>query len=515
MSKYDDDLPESSIDTSRVPGDVSGTLPDGIDKQARNARTQAIAKGQAQNAQNATQLGARNADKAKAANIQRKVNAQAMAKQQAQNVQAQSGKLGLTKPAPKSKPTPKPQSTGNKALDTMQQIKQEKQPQNSDFYIRYDHNGKNPVKMPKDEQPQTMYDRNGNRIIQGNGTFERRQRQAAGQDQQFQNPTGYDIGAVTNQVSQNSQPPVQASGMFGRTYDNRRFNNAMGYLNKTFTGKKVTLDDGSQVDASQYFQDNLNRILKGTNNPKALKFYLRSLQEDMARRGVGNFDISGELLKGTGMTDGGFAKYMWNNRNQFMTQEQRPVIPSPKPTGGSGKKVVNDKPKNYTVPDGAAQRNANMATGAAAKYGAQANMHPRVAKTKYMPGSYDDNLAQQDWYNSQETKFLREMSAKYGTIDSTMWTPAERKTYSTLQSHIKYWQDQTNAAKENQKKYGDWYNPGQVALGVAETAGSTAALGGSALTGNIPGAALGATGIADGARRTVGGLRKKYTRSNE
>ena len=432
-------------------------------------------------------------------------------------------------------------STGNRVLDKLQQNKREKQPQkvqpnsgNSRYDVTYDENGRIVSITPKNTQPQTMYDRNGNKITQGNGTFERRQRQAAGQDQQFQNPTGYDIGAVTNQVSQNNQqpvqtpqsnqlqavhqPPVQASGMFGRTYDNRRFNNAMGYLNKTFTGKKVTLDDGSQVDASQYFQDNLNRILKGTNNPKALKFYLRSLQEDMARRGVGNFDISGELLKGTGMTDGGFAKYMWNNRNQFMTQEQRPVIPSPKPTGGSGKKVVNDKPKNYTVPDGAAQRNANMATGAAAKYGAQANMHPRVAKTKYMPGSYDDNLAQQDWYNSQETKFLREMSAKYGTIDSTMWTPAERKTYSTLQSHIKYWQDQTNAAKENQKKYGDWYNPGQVALGIAETAGSAIPMLGGAVTGNVPGVALGATGFADGAHsahRTAGGLRKKYTRSNK
>ena len=469
MSKYDDhylpddDLPESVADTSRVPGDVSSTLPDGIDKQARNARTQAMAKQQAQNAQNATQLGARNADKAKAANIQRKVNAQAMAKQQAQNAQTQSGNLGLTKPV--SKPTPKP-TTGNKALDKMQQVKREKQPKpaqsqlQSNHDIVYDRNGKNPVAMPKEDaqpqntQPQTMYDRNGNKIIQGNGTFERRQRLAAGQDQQFQNPTGYDVGAVTNQVSQNNQlqgvqsAPAQSSGMFGRTYDNRRFNNAMGYLNKTFTGKKVTLDDGSQVDASQYFQDNLNRILKGTNNPKALKFYLRSLQEDMARRGVGNFDISGELLKGTGMTDGGFAKYMWNNRNQFMTQEQRPVIPSPKPTGGSSKKAVTNEQKDYTVPDAAAQRNANMATGVAAKYGAQANMHPRVVKTKYTPGSYDDNLAQQDWYNNQETKFFREMSAKYGTIDSTMWTPAERKTYSTLMSHIKYWQDKTNAAKQ-------------------------------------------------------------------
>ena len=297
------------------------------ERQAKDAQNAA------QNAASANPAGAvQNAQNAQAANI---------AKGQAQNAQAQARNLGLTKPvpksapkptpksAPKSKPAPKP-TTGNKALDTMQQIKREKQPE--------------PVK----QTPQSMYDRNGNRIIQGNGTFERRQRQAAGQDQQFQNPTGYDIGAVTNQVSQNSQlpvqapqnsqPPAQASGMFGRTYDNRRFNNAMGYLNKTFTGKKVTLDDGSQVDASQYFQDNLNRILKGTNNPKALKFYLRSLQEDMARRGVGNFDISGELLKGTGMTDGGFAKYMWNNRNQFMTQEQRPVIPSPKPTGGSGNK---------------------------------------------------------------------------------------------------------------------------------------------------------------------------------
>ena len=139
---------------------------------------------------------------------------------------------------------------------------------------------------------------------------------------------------------------------------------------------------------------------------------------------------------------------MWNNRNQFMTQEQRPVISSPKPTGGSSKKAVTNEQKDYTVPDAAAQRNANMATGVAAKYGAQANMHPRVVKTKYTPGSYDDNLAQQDWYNNQETKFFREMSAKYGTIDSTMWTPAERKTYSTLMSHIKYWQDKTNAAKQ-------------------------------------------------------------------
>lgn len=391
-------------------------------------------------------------------------------------------------------------STGNKALDKMQQVKREKQ--------------------PKPVQSQPMYDRNGNKIIQGNGTFERRQRQVTGQDQQFQGPTGYNVGAVVNQVSQNnqlqathqtpaqtpqnSQQPAQASGMFGKTYDNRRFNNAMGYLNKTFTGKKVTLDDGSQVDASQYFQDNLNRILKGTNNPKALKFYLRSLQEDMARRGVGNFDISGELLKGTGMTDGGFAKYMWNNRNQFMTQDQRPVIPSPKPTGG-GKKVVNDKPKNYTVPDGAAQRNANMATGVAAKYGAQANMHPRVVKTDYMPGSYDDNMAQSKEYR----KKLR--------VLNNNWTgsPTDIKNKKLLESHIAYWEKAAEAAKQNQKQYGDWYNPGQVALGVVETAGSAIPMIGGAATGNVPGAALGATGFVDGARRTADGLRKKYTRSNK
>lgn len=420
-------------------------------------------------------------------------------------------------------------STGNKALDKMQQVKREKQPQNvqsqdSDFYIRYDHNGKNPVMIPKNEQPQTMYDRNGNKVIQGNGTFEHRQRQAAGQDQQFQGPTGYNVGAVVNQVSQNNQlqathqmpaqapqnnqPPVQTSGIFGKTYDNRRFNNAMGYLNKTFTGKKVTLDDGSQVDASQYFQDNLNRILKSTNNPKALKFYLRSLQEDMARRGVGNFDISGELLKGTGMTDGGFAKYMWNNRNQFMTQEQRPVVPSPKPTGGSKKvvndKVVNDKPKNYTVPDGAAQRNANIATGVAAKYGAQANMHPRVAKTEYMPGSYDDNMAQ---YNAYAQK-LALLTGPIGSYEDL--NPADRKKYDIIQSHMNYFQKAAEAAKQNQKQYGDWYNPGKAALG------GTEALGGAAATALGAPAPLGIAAGIDGIRRFKNGItRKAYIRSNK
>lgn len=248
-------------------------------------------------------------------------------------------------------------STGNRVLDKLQQNKREKQPQNSDYTIKYDHNGKNPIRVPKDEQSQPMYDRNGNRIIQGNGTFERRQRQAAGQDQSFQGPTGYDVGAVVNQVSQNNQARVpqgaqniqgtrtqgsqaQAPGGFNllsyRT-NNRRFNNGMNYLNNTFAGKRVTLDDGTQVDASKYFQDRMAKVLAHSNNPKALMHYMRSIQEDMARRGVGNFDISGELLKGTGMTDRGMANVLFQNKAAILQQLQ--------PTsGGNQKPVVNRKP---------------------------------------------------------------------------------------------------------------------------------------------------------------------------
>lgn len=243
-------------------------------------------------------------------------------------------------------------STGNRVLDKLQQNKRERQPQNAQV-----------SKAPKNIQSQPMYDRNGNRIIQGSGTFERRQRQAAGQDQSFQGPTGYDVGAVVNQVSQNNQARVpqgvqvsqnnrtgtlqnaqgaqtQAPGGFNllsyRT-NNRRFNNGMNYLNNTFAGKRVTLDDGTQVDASKYFQDRMAKVLAHSNNPKALMHYMRSIQEDMARRGVGNFDISGELLKGTGMTDRGMANVLFQNKAAILQQLQ--------PTsGGNQKPVVNRKP---------------------------------------------------------------------------------------------------------------------------------------------------------------------------
>ena len=84
-------------------------------------------------------------------------------------------------------------STGNRVLDKLQQNKREKQPQN------------NRTGTLQSVQSQPMYDKNGNRIIQGNGRFERAQRLAAGQDQSFQGPTGYNVGAVVNQVSQNNQ----------------------------------------------------------------------------------------------------------------------------------------------------------------------------------------------------------------------------------------------------------------------------------------------------------------------
>lgn len=255
-------------------------------------------------------------------------------------------------------------STGNRVLDKLQQNKRERQPQkvqpnsgNSKYDVTYDEKGRIASITPKNTQSQTMYDRNGNRIIQGNGTFERRQRQAAGQDQSFQGPTGYDVGAVVNQVSQNNQVRVpqgaqniqgtraqgsqaQAPGGFNllsyRT-NNRRFNNGMNYLNNTFAGKRVTLDDGTQVDASKYFQDRMAKVLAHSNNPKALMHYMRSIQEDMARRGVGNFDISGELLKGTGMTDRGMANVLFQNKAAILQQLQ--------PTsGGNQKPVVNKKP---------------------------------------------------------------------------------------------------------------------------------------------------------------------------
>lgn len=256
-------------------------------------------------------------------------------------------------------------STGNKALDKMQQVKREKQPkntqpQNSNYDVKYDNKGRIVSITPKNTQPQTMYDRNGNRIIQGNGRFERAQGLAAGQDQQFQNPTGYDIGAVTNQVTQNNQlqathqTPAQVSqnnqarapqgtqGMPGgfnllsyRT-NNRRFNNGMNYLNNTFAGKRVTLDDGTQVDASKYFQDRMAKVLAHSNNPKALMHYMRSIQEDMARRGVGNFDISGELLKGTGMTDRGMANVLFQNKAAILQQLQ--------PTSSGGQKPIKQQP---------------------------------------------------------------------------------------------------------------------------------------------------------------------------
>ena len=255
-------------------------------------------------------------------------------------------------------------STGNRVLDKLQQNKREKQPQNitktsasGRYDVTYDEKGRITSITPKNTQSQTMYDRNGNKVIQGNGTFERRQRQAAGQDQSFQGPTGYNVGAVVNQVSQNNQTrvpqgsqntqgtqaqgsQVQAPGGFNllsyRT-NNRRFNNGMNYLNNTFAGKRVTLDDGTQVDASKYFQDRMAKVLAHSNNPKALMHYMRSIQEDMARRGVGNFDISGELLKGTGMTDRGMANVLFQNKAAILQQLQ--------PTsGGNQKPVVNKKP---------------------------------------------------------------------------------------------------------------------------------------------------------------------------
>lgn len=370
------------------------------ERQAKDAQNAA------QNAASANPAGAvQNAQNAQAANI---------AKGQAQNAQAQAGNLGLTKPAPKSvpksapksKPAPKP-TTGNKALDTMQQIKQEKQPE--------------PVK----QAPQAMYDRNGNRIIQGNGTFERRQRQAAGQDQQFQNPTGYDIGAVTNQVTQNQSR---------YNYGNRRFNNALNYLDNTFANKNVTLDDGSSMSAKEYYQKNLDSLIRNTRNPKALMYGLRSLQEDMARRGVGNFDISGELLKGTGMTDRGFAKELWNNRNNFLIQQQE----TPKPHNGGTPTPPPPPPK---PPKGnTMQQNEEI--------------RKRYAPSVNMPSDYERYLAFIKSANTQKSKLQSRLNTILG---QTQGRPtAESRTLeaeiSKLDSNIKSW-GRKSAAISSKTKY--------------------------------------------------------------
>lgn len=283
---------------------------------------------QAKDAQNAAQNAA-SANPAGTVRDTRNAQTQAIAKGQAQNAQAATPTAVKQPAKPQKKSAPKP-STGNRVLDKLQQQTSEKssvptQPQNVQV-----------PKAPQNAQSQPMYDKNGNRIIQGNGRFEKAQRLAAGQDQQFQNPTGYDVGAIVNQVSQNNQTQsaqpqgTQAQNIFTTRSGNRRFDNAMGYLSNTFNGKVVTTDDGKKVDASRYFQDNLAKLLSNTNNPKALMYGLRSLQEDMARRGVGNFDISGELLKGTGMTDSGFAKQLWGNRQLYLGMLQ--------PNGGSNNK---------------------------------------------------------------------------------------------------------------------------------------------------------------------------------
>lgn len=283
---------------------------------------------QAKDAQNAAQNAA-SANPAGTVRDTRNAQTQTIAKGQAQNAQAATPTAVKQPAKPQKKSAPKP-STGNKVLDKLQQQTSEKnsvptQPQNAQV-----------PKAPQNVQSQPMYDKNGNRIIQGNGRFEKAQRLAAGQDQQFQNPTGYDVGAVVNQVSQNNQTQgeqpqgTQTQNIFTTRSGNRRFDNAMGYLSNTFNGKVVTTDDGKKVDASRYFQDNLAKLLSNTNNPKALMYGLRSLQEDMARRGVGNFDISGELLKGTGMTDSGFAKQLWGNRQSYLGMLQ--------PNGGSNNK---------------------------------------------------------------------------------------------------------------------------------------------------------------------------------
>ena len=336
-------------DAQNAAQNAASANPAGIVRDTRNAQTQAIAKGQAQNAQAATPTAVKQPAK------------------------------------PQKKSAPKP-STGNKVLDKLQQQTSEKnsvptQPQNNRVGTLQNaqsqsqsqsQNNRVGTLQNAQSQSQPMYDKNGNRIIQGNGRFERAQRLAAGQDQVFQNPTGYDVGAVVNQVSQNNQVQgaqpqgAQVQNIFTTRSGNRRFDNAMGYLSNTFNGKTVTTDDGKKVDASRYFQDNLAKLLSNTNNPKALMYGLRSLQEDMARRGVGNFDISGELLKGTGMTDSGFAKQLWGNRQSYLgmlqpngednskkdnTLPPPPPPPKPKYTHASSKNNYENARANTIVSD--------------------------------------------------------------------------------------------------------------------------------------------------------------------
>lgn len=345
-------------------------------------------------------------------------------------------------------------STGNRVLDKLQQNKREKQPQNT--------------------QSQTMYDKNGNKITQGNGTFERRQRQAAGQDQSFQGPTGYNVGAVVNQVSQNNQvrapqgaqniqgirtqniQGTQAPGGFNllsyRT-NNRRFNNGMNYLNNTFAGKRVTLDDGTQIDASKYFQDRMAKVLAHSNNPKALMHYMRSIQEDMARRGVGNFDISGELLKGTGMTDRGMANVLFQNKAAILQQlqptsggNQKPVV-NRKPVAGGNKKPIGS---GSTKP---AISKEKMAENLAIKNKYAPTVSGSAANTgwigsKYQKGSYGYAFDSEQFFNAKLKRFVTE----HGGVSNIRHDPNLLNQFKQLNNEHNYWSKQRQILMNKYRK---------------------------------------------------------------
>lgn len=359
-------------------------------------------------------------------------------------------------------------STGNRVLDKLQQNKRERQPQNAQV-----------SKAPKNIQSQPMYDRNGNRIIQGSGTFERRQRQAAGQDQSFQGPTGYDVGAVVNQVSQNNQARVpqgvqvsqnnrtgtlqnaqgaqtQAPGGFNllsyRT-NNRRFNNGMNYLNNTFAGKRVTLDDGTQVDASKYFQDRMAKVLAHSNNPKALMHYMRSIQEDMARRGVGNFDISGELLKGTGMTDRGMANVLFQNKAAILQQlqptsggNQKPVV-NRKPVAGGNKKPVGSGSTKPAVSKEKMAENLAIKNKYAPTVSGSATNTGWIG-SKYQKGSYGYAFDSEQFFNAKLKRFVTE----HGGISNIRHDPNLLNQFKQLNNEHNYWSKQRQILMNKYRK---------------------------------------------------------------